>query len=332
MKEGIKMSGFLIGIVTVVVIIYCGILYVRKVEERSFLSYLMERLLFLFVKPLTYSKDEPEKFEQELNKWAKGNDVPIANPKKYIKVDVQEKDVDGMQVFLWNDKKDANQKVILFLHGGAYVLQPSMMHFTLVHKIAQAIDAKVVFPIYPKAPKHQYRETYEKLEQLYRGLLEENTNPNSIIFMGDSAGGGLSLGFAIYLKELSLPQPKELVLFSPWVDIATDNPEIASYEPFDPILKQSGIREVAKFWAGEDLKQPLVSPLFGDLSGLGRISIYIGTHDILYPDNRLLHEKLLKEGIDHRYIEREKMNHVYVGLPIKEARVDIQKLIEELRK
>ena len=263
---------------------------------------------------------------------AKGNDIPITNPKKYIKVDVQEKDVDGMQVFVWNDKKDANQKVILFLHGGAYVLQPSMMHFTLVNKIAQAIDAKVVFPIYPKAPRHQYRETYEKLEQLYRGLLEEHTNPNSIIFMGDSAGGGLSLGFAIYLKELSLPQPKELVLFSPWVDIATDNPEIASYEPFDPILKQSGIHEVAKFWAGEDLKQPLVSPLFGDLSGLGRISIYIGTHDILYPDNRLLHEKLLKEGINHRYIERKKMNHVYVGLPIKEAREDIQELIEELKK
>ncbi len=326
------MNGLFIGIGILVILTICGVVYVRKVERRSFSSYLIERLLFLFVKPLTYSKDEPEKFEQELNKWAKGNDVPIANPKKYIKVDVQEKDVDGMQVFVWNENRDTNQKVILFLHGGAYILQPSMMHFTLVHKIAKAIDAKVVFPIYPKAPKHQYRETYEKLEQLYRGLLEENTNPNSIIFMGDSAGGGLSLGFAIYLKELSLPQPKELVLFSPWVDIATDNPEIASYELFDPILKQSGIHEVAKFWAGEDLKQPLVSPLFEDLSGLGRISIYIGTHDILYPDNRLLHEKLLKEGIDHRYIEREKMNHVYVGLPIKEARVDIQELIEELRK
>ena len=332
MKEGMKMGGFFISIIIVALVVCCGIVYVRKVEERSFSSYLMERLLFLFVKPLTYSKGKADKFEQEFNKWAKGNDEPIANPKKYIKVDVQEKDVDGMQVFMWNDKKDANQKVILFLHGGAYVLQPLMGHFTLVNKIAQAIDAKVVFPIYPKAPKHQYRETYEKLEKLYRGLLEEHTNPNSIIFMGDSAGGGLSLGFAIYLKELSLPQPKELVLFSPWVDIATDNPEIALYEPFDPILKQSGIHEVAKLWAGDDLKQPLVSPLFGDLSGLGRISIYIGTHDILYPDNRLLHEKLLKEGIEHRYIEREKMNHVYVGLPIKEARKDIQELIEELKK
>lgn len=326
------MNGLFIGLGIFVILIMCWMGYVRKVERRSFSSYLLERLLFLFFKPLTYSKDEPAKFEQEFNKMAKGNDVPIANPKKYIKVDVQEKDVDGMQVFVWNEKKDTNQKVIFFTHGGAYVLQPTKMHFTLVHKIAQAIDAKVVFPIYPKTPKHQYRETYEKLEKLYRRILEENTNPNSIIFMGDSAGGGLSLGFAIYLKELSLPQPKEIVLFSPWVDIATDNPEIALVEPFDPFLKQSGIQEVAKFWAGDDLKQPLVSPLFGDLSGLGRISIYIGTHDILYPDNRLLHEKLLKEGIEHRYIEREKMNHVYVGLPIKEARVDIQELIEELRK
>lgn len=326
------MNGLFIGIGIFVILIMCWMGYVRKVERRSFSSYLLERLLFLFFKPLTYSKDEPAKFEQGFNKMAKGNDIPIANPKKYIKVDVQEKDVDGMQVFVWNEKKDTNQKVIFFTHGGAYVLQPTKMHFTLVHKIAQAIDAKVVFPIYPKTPKHQYRETYEKLEKLYRRILEENTNPNSIILMGDSAGGGLSLGFAIYLKELSLPQPKEIVLFSPWVDIATDNPEIALVEPFDPILKQSGIHEVAKFWAGEDLKQPLVSPLFGDLSGLGRISIYIGTHDILYPDNRLLHEKLLKEGIDHRYIERKKMNHVYVGLPIKEAREDIQELIKELKK
>lgn len=326
------MNGLFIGLGIFVILTMCWMGYVRKVERRSFSSYLLERLLFLFFKPLTYSKDEPAKFEQAFNKMSKGNDVPIANPKKYIKVDVQEKDVDGMQVFVWNEKKDTNQKVIFFTHGGAYVQQPTRMHFTLVHKIAQAIDAKVVFPIYPKTPKHQYRETYEKLEKLYRRILEENTNPNSIIFMGDSAGGGLSLGFAIYLKELSLPQPKEIVLFSPWVDIATDNPEIALYEPFDPFLKQSGIQEVAKFWAGEELKQPQVSPLFGDLSGLGRISIYIGTHDIFYPDNRLLHEKLLKEGIEHRYIEREKMNHVYVGLPIKEARVDIQELIEELRK
>lgn len=188
MKEGMNMSGFFISIIIVALVVCCGIVYVRKVEERSFSSYLIERLLFLFVKPLTYSKDEAAKFEQEFNKWAKGNDDPIASPKKYIKVDVEEKDVDGMQVFVWNDKKDANQKVILFLHGGAYVLQPSMMHFNMVHKIARAIDAKVVFPIYPKAPKHQYRETYEKLEKVYRGLLEENTNPNSIIVMGDSAG------------------------------------------------------------------------------------------------------------------------------------------------
>lgn len=85
MKEGMKMSGFLIGVVTVAVIIYGGILYVRKVEERSFLSYLMERLLFLFVKPLTYSKDEPAKFEQELNKLAKGNDVPIQIQRNTLK-------------------------------------------------------------------------------------------------------------------------------------------------------------------------------------------------------------------------------------------------------
>ena len=91
MKEGIKMSGFLIGIVIGAVIIYCGILYVRKVEKRSFLSYLMERYSFYLSNHWYIQKIIQKKFEQELNKLAKGNDVPITNPKKYIKVDVQEK-------------------------------------------------------------------------------------------------------------------------------------------------------------------------------------------------------------------------------------------------
>ena len=116
------------------------------------------------------------------------------------------------------------------------------------------------------------------------------------------------------------------------MDIATDNPEIALYEPFDPILKQSGIHEVAKFWAGEDLKQPLVSPLFGDLSGLGRISVYIGTHDILYPDNRCYMKNFLKKESNIDILNAKKMNHVYVGLRLKKPEVDIQELIEELKK
>ena len=82
MKEGMKMSGVFVTLIIVALVVCCGMVYVRKVEERSFSSYLIERLLFLFVKPLIYSKDNPEKFEQELNKLATGNDVPITNPKK----------------------------------------------------------------------------------------------------------------------------------------------------------------------------------------------------------------------------------------------------------
>lgn len=235
-----------------------------------------------------------------------------------------------MQVFIWNDKMDKNQKNIFYIHGGAYIHQPTSFHFKSISYIAEKTDAKVIFPIYPKAPRYNYKESFEKVEKLYRDILTQTSSSNNITIMGDSAGGGFSLGFSMYARDIGLPQPKNIILLSPWLDVNTDNPDIAKYESLDPMLSQFVLNTSGKVWAGgkENMNNPYVSPIFGDFNKLGKISIFVGTHEIFYPDNEKMHNLLEEQSIEHNYYVGDKMNHVYVVFPIPEAKEAQDKIIE----
>lgn len=151
-----------------------------------------------------------------------------------------------MQVFTWNDKNDKNQKIILYIHGGAYLSQPISFHFHAVDKIARDLDAKVVFPIYPKIPRYPYKDAFSKMETHYKQVLAETSSSHNIMIMGDSAGGGFSLGFSLYARDHNLPEPKDIILLSPWLDLATDNVEAVNYEKFDPILSAWGLNRIGE--------------------------------------------------------------------------------------
>lgn len=299
--------------------------------HRSATSWAIEKALWHKDIKSTLQQQSPAQFQTLLGKKATDNAKPYPNPQKYIKSKVAETNINGMQVFVWNDTGDKNQAVILYTHGGAYINQPVKNHFKAVDTIANQLNAKVVFPIYPKLPKHTYQETYKNLDNLYRELLKTHS-PKNIHFMGDSAGGGLALGMALYAKDNQLPQPKNIVLLSPWLDINTNNPDIVNYEKNDPMLSAWGLNELGKLWANGDTNNPYVSPLLGDLTGLGKISIFVGTHEIFLPDNEKLHKQLTEQGIKHNYTAVPKMNHVYVIFPIKEAKQAQKQIVDILRK
>lgn len=167
----------------------------------------------------------------------------------------------------------------------------------------------IYYPIYPLAPNHTYKDAYLLILKLYKKLLKEN---KEIILMGDSAGGGLALGFAMYLKELNIKLPNKLVLLSPWVDITLSNPSIEEFEKNDPMLSCYGLVEYAKLWAGDlDLKDYKLSPINGDLSNLPDTLIFTGTNEILYPDLILFDKKLQKNKVKSELIIGKNMNHVY---------------------
>lgn len=302
--------------------------YAHGIEHRSATSLIVEQLLIARKAFSFFSTKNATRFQQHLIEAAEINERALPNPSMWVRQAVQETWVDGMQVFSWNDKHDPTQPVILYLHGGGYVHQPSVMHYISIGRLARLAEARVVFPIYPKLPRHTYSEAYKNLDALYAQLITTVDSCERVTLMGDSAGGGLALGFAMYLRDHGMPQPHRLVLFSPWTDIATNCPEIAYYQAVDPMLEAKPLHELGILWAEangqphEDeasLQHPYVSPLYGDVEGLGRITLVVGTHEILFPDSARLHHKLLEHGIDHDFIVGEQMNHVYPVFPIPEA-------------
>ena len=182
------------------------------------------------------------------------------------------------------------EKIIVYIHGGAYVNDITSNHLKMLDKIATKENVKIYIPIYPLAPEHTYEDSYKLLTDLYNDLLLEG---KEIIFMGDSAGGGLATAFAEYTKELNLESPDKLILLSPWLDITMENKEILDYENKDPMLSSYGLIKMGELWAGKlDTKDYKVSPIYGDVSNLKDAYLFVGTREIFYPDVNKFYKNL----------------------------------------
>lgn len=233
--------------------------------------------------------------------------------------EIKEQDESGMKAYDLNHQNKSN-KIVIYIHGGAYIAQISTHHWSMLDNLAKATDCEIITPVYPLIPYHTWEDSYQKITNLYKRTLEANPN-KKIILMGDSAGGGLSLGLAEYFAQEGIRQPDELVLLSPWVDVTMSNPDIAAYEKIDPMLASSWLKVYGKSWAGSlDTKDYRISPLYGNFSGLSNVTIFVGTRELLYPDEIVLYNKLRKNDISSRLIVGEGMNHVYPVYSIPEAK------------
>nr|WP_223253259.1 alpha/beta hydrolase [Bacillus sp. LNXM10] len=258
--------------------------------------------------------------------YAIGDDVKLIS-------EIKEQTFEGMQVFTLNDQTSQKQKVILYIHGGAWTNQPLNFHWWFMDKMAQSLNAKVVAPIYPKVPHYSCQNTYPKILNLYKDLLKTAGSANQLTIMGDSAGGNISLGLAHLLKKEGLPQPKDIILLSACVDMSLNNPLMFEYAKKDPILGPEGMEVISKIWtADQHVTDPLISPIYGDFKGLGKITHFIGTHDMLYPDAIKLDEKLTEQGIDIKTFVYPEMLHVFVVMPIPEAQDAQEKIIQVINR
>ncbi|MEK5487352.1 MULTISPECIES: alpha/beta hydrolase fold domain-containing protein [Lysinibacillus] len=241
--------------------------------------------------------------------------------------DMEEQTFEAMQVFTLNDQKSLKQKVILYIHGGAWTNQPLSLHWLFMDKMAQLLNAKVIAPIYPKVPHFNHHDTFQKMLNFYKEILKTVESSNQLTIIGDSAGGNIALGLVQLLKQNHLPQPQDIILLSACVDMSLENPQILEYEEKDPMLASAGMEVITKIWAADkDLKDPLISPIYGDFQGLGKITHFIGTHESLYPDAIKFDEQLTEQGIDITTFVYPQMNHVFVVMPIPVA-LDAQQKI-----
>jgi monoterpene epsilon-lactone hydrolase len=255
---------------------------------------------------------------------AKGSSEPPSRLRR--RHDVSTRQVAGFDCHTVAPKGEPAERAAVYLHGGAYISEIAPQHWALISKMVDA-GVRVEVPIYGLAPQHTYRDAYPFVTAVYRQLLED-VDASAIVVAGDSAGGGLALGFAQTLPRAGLPQPRRLILLSPWLDLTLSNPDLPAAEEDDPWLSSAGLAEAADAWAGgDDPTDPRLSPLNGSFADLAPMDVYVGTREICLPDVLLLQDRCRAEGVKPRVTVCDGAVHVYPLVPAPEGRAATRTIV-----
>ncbi|HEY1666622.1 MAG TPA: alpha/beta hydrolase [Trebonia sp.] len=175
--------------------------------------------------------------------------------------------------------------VVLYFHGGVYVLGDAFQAAGLAAQVGRRTRAKVISVDYRLAPEHPYPAAVDDALAAYEALLEAGTDPAGIAFAGESAGGGLAVATLVNARERGLPLPAAAYLMSPYADLTLAGATIESKRDADPLLSPEALRaRVPDYTAGQDPALGLISPIFADLPGLPPLIIQAGTHEVLLDD------------------------------------------------
>jgi monoterpene epsilon-lactone hydrolase len=273
----------------------------------------------------------------KLDRWAAHPRPPYSGrpPKRVLhRIDVTRADLSGRPVYQVAPRLAGRGDItghLLYLHGGAYVLDlMPYFHWPAIAKLATALRRTITVPIYPIAPEHTYREVFPFLLQVYRRELETR-DPSSIAFMGDSAGGGMAFALCHAVRDAGLAPPADAVLLSPWMHVALPDPDVPAVAEIDPFLNPDDLRAAGIRYAGGDpLDTPLVSPSVGPLTGLPRLTVFTGTHDVLNPDARAFRKRAAAEGLDIGWYELDGGVHAWMLLPGRDAARALDQITEVL--
>lgn len=264
-----------------------------------------------------------------IKKQASGSPEPPKDLYKRFNVILDEQN--GNCYYTLKPKCQTGPKHLIYLHGGGYVLEITSLHWDFIGRMAEALQCTVTVPIYPLVPEHTYKEVFEMIVPLYKRVIAD-IHPENIVLMGDSAGGGMSLALAQLLQEKKLPQPGNIILISPVLDMTMSNPQIREAAKYDPILAAPAIKDLGE-WYGGDMGPGhyLVSPINGRIEGLGKISLFIGTHDLLLPDARKFKSMAEAKGIAVNYYEYPAMIHVWPLFFFPESKNATRQIIEIIK-
>jgi epsilon-lactone hydrolase len=257
----------------------------------------------------------------------KGPSGPPASLRK--RHDVTTREVAGFPCHTVAPRGRPAERAAVYLHGGAYISEISPQHWTLISRMADA-GVRVEVPSYGLAPQHTHRDAYPFVTAVYRDLVAD-VDGAAVTLVGDSAGGGLALGLAQTLEEAGLPQPRRIVLISPWLDLTLSHPDLPAVEVRDPWLSSTGLHEAARAWAGgDDPTGPRLSPGNGRLAGLAPIDLYVGTREICLPDALLLQDRAAAQGAELYLTVCEGAVHVYPLVPAPEGRAAARKIVQSV--
>jgi triacylglycerol lipase len=254
--------------------------------------------------------------------------IATASPPRLLTVglDVAKAEYEGMAVYELTPPNPSG-KYEVAIHGGAYVVQPTILHWFAYARMARRTGATVVVPIYPLANADGTGGTAGTVEPAIADLISTEISAHSasnVSVYGDSAGGGIALAAAELLVAEGRPVPASLVLVSPTLDAALNNPNIAFVN--DPVLNQAELQKDGRLWAGNlKISDPLVSPINGSLLGLPPTYVYSGSNDVLAPDVLVVQQKAIDQGAPMSFILYQGEIHDWALLPLLDgARVQSQ--------
>ena len=217
-------------------------------------------------------------------------------------VHIKQENYKNRKVFLITPKEGTtSDKVILYIHGGSYMAELSGEHWSFFEKVIEDTGATLIVPDYPLTPQYKYTDVLDMMIPLYQKMIKQ-VKKEDFILLGDSAGGGIALALLEKAGLEELEQPSKTILISPWLDASMTNIEMDKVQEKDKILNKELLRLAGINYAGgeEELKNYLISPIYGPLEKLENIIIYTGTSDILNPDVHKL-QKLAKEKRSTNY-------------------------------
>ncbi len=291
----------------------------KEVEELN--NLLTEKERFFLVKLFRHAMEYGATVDQKK--------IPIPDDIKIEKIDIN-----GIPAE-WQIVPGAEEsKVLLYIHGGGWVLGSPNTSRLLTIEMAKATKMRVLSIDYRLAPEHPFPAALEDCVAVYKWLLSNDIKPKNIIISGDSAGGNLTLTTLIKLRDDGIPLPAGAIPISPVTDFSftddisrLDDLYIKNGET-DPVLADIGIYLCYyAYTAGANSRDPLISPLFGDLKGLPPILIQASSCEMLYDETRRFFERAKEAGVDVELQTWDDMKHVFQGeQALPEAKEAIEKI------
>jgi len=205
-----------------------------------------------------------------------------------------------------------HERVIYYLHGGAYVEGSINTHRELISRLARAARARALAIDYRLAPENPFPAAVEDSMRAYRWLISSGVDPARLVIAGDSAGGGLTMATLVALRDAGDPLPAAAVCLSPWVDLEGLGESMTTRAEVDPMIQRDSLLQMAKAYLGEaHPRTPLAAPLYADLRGLPPLLIQVGTAETLLDDSTRLAERARAAGVQVIFEPWDEMFHVW---------------------
>ncbi|MBR5410006.1 MAG: alpha/beta hydrolase [Clostridia bacterium] len=235
-------------------------------------------------------------------------------------------EADGVPVEVFSKKKNASDKVIFVVHGGAYISRMMFYYRLLNKRYSKAAGGGTVIHFeYRCAPEALYPAALEDTMKVWKWMLDQGIKEENVMVIGDSAGGHLSVNLMMKLRELGQKMPKAAILMSPWLDMTASGESYVYNYKVDPVFGIKGqtpsAEEVKKMlmtselymWLGDhERTDPYISPVYNEFDGgYPPMLVTAGGNEMLLSDSKTLVEKLKKAGVDARLYIGDGMFHVF---------------------